>query len=32
MGDLGLIITIIGGVMVAAGVLLFWYAQRKIRA
>ncbi len=32
MGDLGLILTIVGAVIIAAGALLFWYAQRKIRS
>ena len=32
MGDLGLILTIVGGFVIVTGALLFWYAQRKIRA
>ncbi len=32
MGDLGLLLTILGGGIIVVGAFLFWYAQRKIRA
>jgi ribonuclease Y len=31
MGDLGLILAIIGGVLLVSGALLFWYSYQKIR-